>query len=328
MTKKLWRFLHITDAAAAPAAPVRQHAAAAPAAPVRQQHQVVLLVVSAGKEKAAYLPARVQGQGFQVPRNIDLAECLKPLWEVAPAAFLAGTGKVSVFRLRMKLASSDGSYWMQPMQATPVAQPPRRRKPKANAADRSSKLVDNGSSSGSDTHSAQSKDSLLPDSHSDGRLSFASTADSSLEEAADSESAAPAAAAANDSGSGESDRVPRAAAHTHTVWSNDYFVLTDNRNYKNLRMRVQQRWTGPKHLGAALASKTLIPAHFGDSREEPDQVILVLKAWMLHRWMGNDGKFMKRRSRQAAWERERDALAHHVTARGGKTLCTRMPSLK
>ena len=145
-------------------------------------------------------------------------------------AFLAGTGKVSVFRLRMKLASSDGSYWMQPMQATPVAQPPRRRKPKAKAADRSSKLVDNGSSSGSDTHSAQSKDSLLPDSHSDGRLSFASTADSSLEEAADSESAAPAAAAANDSGSGESDRVPRAAAHTHTVWSNDYFVLTDNRN--------------------------------------------------------------------------------------------------
>ena len=85
-----------------------------------------------------------------------------------------------------------------------------------------------------------------------------------------------------------------------------------------MRMRVQQRWTGPAHLGAALASKTLVPAHFGDSREEPDQIVLVLKAWMLHRWKGNAGKFLKRRSRQVAWERERDALAKDVRARGGR----------
>ena len=291
-----------------------------------QERQVVLLVVSVGKDKAAYLPARARGSGFQVPRNIDLAQSLKPLWEVAPAVFLAG--KVTVFRLRMRVGSSDGSYWLQPLQATEVVQPPRRRRSKAKGAARSKKLDENGSSSScSDTASAHSKDSLLPDSHSDGRLSFASTADSSLEEAADSESAAPAAAAANDSGSGEEDRVPRAAAHTHTVWSNDYFVLTDNRNYNNLRMRVQQRWMGPEHLGPALASKTLIPAHFGDNREEPDQVILVLKAWMLHRWQQNDQKFMQRRSRQAAWERERDALRHHVAARGANFLCTRTPSL-
>ena len=83
-------------------------------------------------------------------------------------------------------------------------------------------------------------------------------------------------------------------------------------------MRIQQRWTGPDHLGAALASKTLIPAHFGDRREEPDQVILVLKAWMLYRWQGNDGKFLKRHARQVAWERERDALAKEIRARGGK----------
>ena len=83
-------------------------------------------------------------------------------------------------------------------------------------------------------------------------------------------------------------------------------------------MRIQQRWTGPHHLGAAAASKTLVPAHFGDSREQPDQIVLVLKAWMLYRWNGNDGKFMKRRSRQVAWERERDALAKDVRARGGR----------
>ena len=66
-----------------------------------------------------------------------------------------------------------------------------------------------------------------------------------------------------------------------------------------------------------MASKTLIPANFGDSRDEPDQVILVLKAWMLHRWAGNDGKFLKKRARQVAWEHERDALARAVRERGG-----------
>ena len=76
--------------------------ALAAAAPARQEveNQVVLLVVSAGNEKAAYRPASLRGQGFEVPRNVDLAQGLKPLWEVAPALFL--TGKVDVFRLRMK----------------------------------------------------------------------------------------------------------------------------------------------------------------------------------------------------------------------------------
>ena len=39
---------------------------------------------------------------------------------------------------------------------------------------------------------------------------------------------------------------------------------------------------------------------------------------MLYRWQGNDGKFLKRHARQVAWERERDALAKEIRARGGK----------
>ena len=109
----------------------------------------------------------------------------------------------------------------------------------------------------------------------------------------------------------------RAAAHMHTAWSNDYFVLTDNRNYKDVRMRVHPRWTGPQHLGSTLASKTLVPAQFGDTRSEPDQIVLVLKAWMLYRWQGNGGRFLERRSRKEAWERERDALAIDIRKRGG-----------
>ena len=170
---------------------------------------------------------------------------------------------------------------------------------------------------------------MAPDSDSDGRISLASTADASLEEASEHEqpaaapaapAAAPAAPPADEAHSSGSDNNPgpRAAAHTHTAWSNDYFVLADNRNYDNMRMRIQQRWTGPDHLGPTLVSKTLVPSHYGDSRSEPDQIVLVLKAWMLYRWQGNGGRFLQRRSRLEAWARERDALARNISERGGR----------
>ena len=64
----------------------------------------------------------------------------------------------------------------------------------------------------------------------------------------------------------------------------------------------------------------MAPAHFGDTRTEPDQIVLVLKAWMLHRWHGNGGKFLERRARKAAWERERDALTKYIESRGAAAL--------
>ena len=71
---------------------------------------------------------------------------------------------------------------------------------------------------------------------------------------------------------------PRAAQHKHTAWQNAYFVLTDNKNFPDVRMRVKDRWKGPADLGRSCGSKTLEPSHYGDDRAEPDQVILVLKA--------------------------------------------------
>ena len=38
---------------------------------------------------------------------------------------------------------------------------------------------------------------------------------------------------------------------------------------------------------------------------------------MLYRWQGNVGRFLERRSRKEAWERERDALAKDIESRGG-----------
>ena len=64
------------------------------------------------------------------------------------------------------------------------------------------------------------------------------------------------------------------------------------------------------------ASKTLMPSQFGETRTEPDQVVLVLKAWMLYRWQGNGGQFLERRARRTAWERERNDLARDIKKRG------------
>ena len=311
-----WYALHLTETAAPVAPP--------PAAPAVPPQRLVLFVVSAGRKTAAWAPREIPGRGYEIACDTDVAQLLKPLWEVAPAAFL--TKGVKVFRLGM-LGSRDGKqYWMRPFRAVEVLVPPRVRSGKGG-------VEESGRSSGSDVNTESGRSSGIDhkdgkdvpgsssSSASDGGVSFASTEDSSLEEGSDSDPppAAPAAKlpAAESEDSEDVPAKARAAAHTHTAWSNDYFVLTDNRNYKDVRMRVHPRWTGPLHLGSTLALKTLVPAHFGDTRSEPDQIVLVLKAWMLYRWQGNGGRFLERRSRKEAWERERDALAIDIRKRGG-----------
>ena len=295
-----WYVLHLTETAAPVAPP--------PAAPAVPPQRLVLFVVSAGRKTAAWAPREIPGRGYEIACDTDVAQLLKPLWEVAPAAFL--TQGVKVFRLGM-LGSRDGKqYWMRPFRAVEVLVPPRVRSGKGG-------VEESGRSSGSDVNTESGRSSGIDhkdgkdvpgsssSSASDGGVSFASTEDSSLEEGSDSDPppAAPAAQlpAAESEDSEDVPAQARAAAHTHTAWSNDYFVLTDNRNFKDVRMRVRLRWTGP----------------FGDTRSEPDQIVLVLKAWMLYRWQGNGGRFLERRSRKEAWERERDALAIDIRKRGG-----------
>ena len=64
----------------------------------------------------------------------------------------------------------------------------------------------------------------------------------------------------------------------YPVWQNDYFFLTDNRNYPDVRMSVKDRWKGDAHLGRPCGSKTLVPRHFGDDRHEADRVFIPLRA--------------------------------------------------
>ena len=111
---------------------------------------------------------------------------------------------------------------------------------------------------------------------------------------------------------------PRAMARAHTAWQNDYFILTDNRNYPDMRMRAKDRWKGRSDLGPKLTSKTLTVCHFGDDRAHPDQTILVLKAWMLHRWQVHEEQLLKKRCRLEAWGRELDNLRSEIRKRGGQ----------
>jgi len=175
---------------------------------------------------------------------------------------------------------------------------------------------------------AHHKLSDLSESDKD-NLSFCSSDDSEVEmdpgtageesEAAASDKGTAAAAVADRSESSDDSELPnpRAARHTHTTWQNDYFVLTDNRNYPDVRMSVKARWKGAADLGRSCGSKTLVPGHYGDDRAEPDQVLLALKAWMIHRWQQNDGRFLQRGGRKRAWLREVDSLTREVAKRGG-----------
>ena len=71
-------------------------------------------------------------------------------------------------------------------------------------------------------------------------------------------------------GSDVDERSRRAPPHTHTAWHNDYFTLTDNRSFPNLRMQIRPRFATDAFLGDKLCSKTLRPELFGDTRESPD----------------------------------------------------------
>ena len=88
--------------------------------------------------------------------------------------------------------------------------------------------------------------------------------------------------------------------------------------FLDVRMRVKDRWKGVEHLGRSCGSKTLAPGHYGDDRAEPDQVILVLTAWMIYRWQQNDGRFLQRSCRERAWQTEVQNLTRDVARRGGE----------
>ena len=235
--------------------------------------------------------------------------------------------EVQVFRLEVVCACRGDTFWIQPMRATPAN---TQRGSGRVAADGEEDCESDGRSSGSDAsvskvaHASAGNLSDLSASDKD-YFELCSSDDSDVEvvpelpveETVKEGKAAAADEPASDSEDQEAAQGPRAAQHTHTAWQNDYFVLTDNRNFPDVRMSVKERWKGDAFLGRPCGSKTLVPRHFGDDRHEPDQVLIALRAWMLHRWQGNGGRFLEHPSRLRAWQRELAALQADIRGRSG-----------
>lgn len=283
-------------------------------------------MVSCAREKAAFAPQEVKGRGFKVEHNIRLETCLRPLLETVPHEFC--TPDVQVLRLSVAMRPGADCFWMIPRTAEAVLMKSNPRG-KGGRPSGSSDSGSGGCSSGLETDA-------------ESWASFASTADSSAASSDDRpllaataarraaaaavEPVEPAAPAVEDYVSDESmssegqgpcrgSRLPR---NTHTLWQNSYFFLTDNLTSPYLQMRISVRWLDDAHLGRRPTRKSLRPCDFGEQRDNAEQTILALKAWMIHRWQANEGVFLEKRSRLLAWGVEVDNLRTAVAALGGR----------
>jgi len=99
-----------------------------------------------------------------------------------------------------------------------------------------------------------------------------------------------------------------APKHTHTVRTNEYYTLTDNRNYPDCRLAFHEQWLrgtgGMAKAGARQASKTLSPAVHGETREEPKLSYLILRAWALWRMQQSPEWLQAKSERQLFYDAE------------------------
>ena len=119
---------------------------------------------------------------------------------------------------------------------------------------------------------------------------------------------------ASDSSEELGDKVSKKAAGTHVVYSNGYFTFSDNRDYPDVKVHAVTRWCTPDHLGSTSMSKTVVPAHFDDARDNCWRSMCVLKAWMLMTSCTNDFA-NKRASRRNIFSEEAIKLRDDIIAR-------------
>ena len=112
----------------------------------------------------------------------------------------------------------------------------------------------------------------------------------------------------------------RATRGAYVVWSNGYFTLTDNPSWPDVKVTALPRWTRPELLGNTQKSKTVVPAHFGESRESPYRAYAVCRAWSI--WRASQGDFLTgSTSRRRTFAQELQLLRAelHALGHGGRT---------
>ena len=68
-------------------------------------------------------------------------------------------------------------------------------------------------------------------------------------------------------------------------WDNGYFYIADNSGQSDVKILMDRNWSHKPlgGMGHQERSKTLAPAHYGETRENPKRSWLLLRAWMLCR---------------------------------------------
>jgi hypothetical protein len=75
----------------------------------------------------------------------------------------------------------------------------------------------------------------------------------------------------------------KAKPATHTVWSNEYFYITDHPGFPDIKIRMHSQWATTAHMGHYAMSKTIIPSHYGETKLSSQRSRLILQAWALYR---------------------------------------------
>jgi len=113
-------------------------------------------------------------------------------------------------------------------------------------------------------------------------------------------------------------RGPRHPAGTWTVWSNLWVYITKTPGFSDVKCSVK----GPLRnsaggLGAKGLSKTLTPAHYGETWDNPVRSLLLLRAWAVWR-VQQGGWASARECRQRELDRERVRLEADLRAAVGE----------
>ena len=103
------------------------------------------------------------------------------------------------------------------------------------------------------------------------------------------------------------------------LWTNEYFYISDNQGYADVKVRMHSRWSTEAHMGHWAMSKTLTPENFGETRESPVRSMCLLRAWTLWRSSQN-GWADQRPGRARQFQRDAEALENDIRALPGELL--------
>ena len=103
------------------------------------------------------------------------------------------------------------------------------------------------------------------------------------------------------------------------LWSNNYFYILDNEGHADVKVRMYDSWATDARMDPTAMSRTLTPAHYGETRANPQRSMALLRAWVLWR-ARRDGWATQRVGRARHFEHDAQALEKEVRSIPGALL--------